>query len=183
VGVGITEATEWIEITEKSSVGSVTVSAFSDSKPGRWLDTRLSAEPEQADVVHDLPAYLAERMIELHQAKQAEVRGFLDWLVDYTGLPVDDWALKTHLRRYYAHDWAEVQRVLKRNQRKLPKATLDVDAYKNAPTAKIRAAWERSMGTLRPLLTRIKATDWLIDQVVYQLYGLTEEEMAIVEGR
>jgi len=98
-------------------------------------------------------------------------------------LPVDDWALKTHLRRYYEHDWAEVQRVLKRNQRKLPKVALDVDAYKNVPTAKIRAAWERSMDTLRPLLTRIEATDRLIDQVMYQLYGLTEEEIAIVEGR
>jgi hypothetical protein len=25
-------------------------------------------------------------------------------------------------------------------------------------------------------------TDYLIDQIVYQLYGLTEEEIAIVEG-
>jgi hypothetical protein len=160
----------------------VTFSAFSDSKPGRWLDARFSAEPEQADVVHDLLARLTEQMIDMNRAKQAEARGFLDWLVDYTGLPVDDWALKTHLRRYYEHDWAEVQRVLKRNQRKLPKVTLDVDAYKNAPTAKIRAAWDRSMETLRPLLTRIEATDRLIDRIVYQLYGLTEEEIAIVEG-
>ncbi len=29
---------------------------------------------------------------------------------------------------------------------------------------------------------RITATDRLIDQVVYQLYGLTAEEIAIVEG-
>jgi len=25
-------------------------------------------------------------------------------------------------------------------------------------------------------------TDWLIDQIVYRLYGLTAEEVAIVEG-
>lgn len=31
---------------------------------------------------------------------------------------------------------------------------------------------------------RIKAaTDWLIDLIVYRLYGLTEEEVAVVEGR
>jgi hypothetical protein len=30
---------------------------------------------------------------------------------------------------------------------------------------------------------RIAATDWLIDQVVYRLYGLTADEVAVVEGR
>jgi hypothetical protein len=30
------------------------------------------------------------------------------------------------------------------------------------------------------LVARIAATDWLSDQVVYELYGLTEEEIAIV---
>ena len=29
---------------------------------------------------------------------------------------------------------------------------------------------------------RLVATDALIDRIVYQLYGLTEEEIAIVEG-
>jgi len=36
---------------------------------------------------------------------------------------------------------------------------------------------------LAPLMHRIQRTDWLIDQAVYQLYGLTEEEIAVVEGR
>ncbi len=43
----------------------------------------------------------------------------------------------------------------------LPAVNLDVEAYKNAPAAKIRAAWETSMETLRPLLARIAATDHL----------------------
>ena len=34
-----------------------------------------------------------------------------------------------------------------------------------------------------PLLERIEKTDRLIDAVVYRLYGLTEEEIGIVEGR
>jgi len=136
---------------------------------------------QQADVVHGLLAHLAGRMIEMHKQKQAEARGFLDWLAGYTGLPVDDWELKTSLRSYYEHDWVEMARVLKRNQRKLPGVNLDVDAYKNEPAAKIRAAWERSMEMLCPLLARIAATDRLIDQIVYRLYGLTEEEIAVVE--
>lgn len=28
----------------------------------------------------------------------------------------------------------------------------------------------------------IDATDWQIDMLVYELYGLTEEEIAVVEG-
>ena len=38
------------------------------------------------------------------------------------------------------------------------------------------------MGKQRPLLDRIEKTDELIDDVVYRLYGLTEEEIRIVEG-
>ena len=29
---------------------------------------------------------------------------------------------------------------------------------------------------------RIEATDRLIDQIVYELYGLTDEEIEVVEG-
>ncbi len=32
----------------------------------------------------------------------------------------------------------------------------------------------------RELVARIEATDWLIDQIVYRLYGLMEEEIALV---
>ena len=43
----------------------------------------------------------------------------------------------------------------------------------------------RSTATARysNLTERIAHTDHLIDQIVYQLYGLTDEEIAIVEGR
>jgi len=32
-------------------------------------------------------------------------------------------------------------------------------------------------------LARIEATDRFIDRIVYKLYGLTEEEIAVVEGQ
>ncbi|MCX6677501.1 MAG: hypothetical protein NTU95_06100 [Methanothrix sp.] len=38
------------------------------------------------------------------------------------------------------------------------------------------------MGKLGPLRERIRQTDDLIDATVYRLYGLTEEEIGIVEG-
>jgi type II restriction/modification system DNA methylase subunit YeeA len=33
------------------------------------------------------------------------------------------------------------------------------------------------------LKEKLRKTDWLIDQIVYKLYGLTEEEIKIVEGK
>ena len=42
--------------------------------------------------------------------------------------------------------------------------------------------YEKSLAKLLPLKERLRKTDWLIDQIVYKLYGLTEEEMKIVEG-
>lgn len=74
-------------------------------------------------------------------------------------------------------------RALRRNQRRLSNVDMDADSYKNAPAARVRAAWETSLETLRPLLARIAATDRLIDLVVYRLYGLTEEEIVVVERK
>jgi hypothetical protein len=157
----------------------VSFSAFSGSNLGRWLDARLTAEPEQSDVVHDLLAHLAEQMIAMNKERQTEVRGFLDWLADYTGLPVEGWTLKTSLKAYYEHEWAEMRGVLDRNSSKIMK----VNVKGREASDLIRDTWGTSAGKLRPLLARIAATDRLIDLIVYRLYGLTEEEVAVVEGK
>ncbi|MBC8263432.1 MAG: N-6 DNA methylase [Anaerolineales bacterium] len=177
--VGITEATEWVEGTEGVSVSSVAFHAFRDSNLGRWLDARLTTDPEQSDVVHDLLAHLAEQMIAMNKEKQAEARGFLSWLADYAGLPVEDWTLKTSLKAYHQHDWAEMRRVLDRNRRKITK----VNVKGRDASDLIQGEWEASVEKLRPLLARIATTDRLIDLIVYRLYGLTEEEVKVVEGR
>ena len=41
--------------------------------------------------------------------------------------------------------------------------------------------YDDSMDKLQPLMGRIEATDGLIDQIVYRLYGLSDEEIKIVE--
>jgi hypothetical protein len=54
------------------------------------------------------------------------------------------------------------------------------------PLAAVQDAIERefneSIAKLSPLKVEIAATDRLIDLIIYRLYGLTEEEIAIVEG-
>ncbi|MBI4539959.1 MAG: hypothetical protein HY704_10680 [Gemmatimonadetes bacterium] len=39
------------------------------------------------------------------------------------------------------------------------------------------------MAKLRPILRQLELTDRLIDLLVYRLYGLTDEEIRIVEER
>ena len=67
--------------------------------------------------------------------------------------------------------------VLKRNSKKL-----QVDPARREPAEALRAEFEVSMGKLLPLRERIRQTNELIDATVYRLYGLTEEEIQIVEG-
>ena len=186
VGTGITEATEWVERAERAaSVSSSSFSAFSGSALGRWLDARLAAEPEQADAAHDLLAHLAEAMITLNKDKQAEMHGFLAWLAREIGAPLDDLTHKTRLQHYLgdyqkgeAHlTLDELLDILRANRRRL-----QVDPSARAFQERLEQEYAASLGKLLPLKARLAATDRLIDLIVYRLYGLTEEEVATVEG-
>jgi hypothetical protein len=132
---------------------------------------------EQSDVVHDLLAYLAEQMIELNQQKQKEIKGFLKWIEREWEVDIEDLALKTHLKGYHEHDFDEMLRIAKRN-----KKLIEPDPESREFQERLEQEWEASMGKLRPLKEKIQVTDSLIDQIVYKLYGLTEEEIEIVEG-
>jgi len=47
----------------------------------------------------------------------------------------------------------------------------------------LRVESEGSKEKLWPLMERIKRTDELIDALIYRLYGLTDEEIRIGEGK
>ena len=136
------------------------------------------AEQEKSDVVHDLLAFLAERMLEMNKQKQQEIKGFLGWLESYLGAKVEDLTPKTKLQSYYEHDYEGFLAVLKKNRKKLA-----IDPARREPGEALRAEFEGSVGKLAPLRERIRQTDELIDAVVYRLYGLTEEEIGIVKGK
>jgi hypothetical protein len=136
------------------------------------------AEQERSDVVHDLLAFLAERMLEMNKQKQQEIKGFLGWLEGYLGAKVEDLTPKTKLQSYYEHDYESFLAVLRKNRKKLA-----VDPARREPAEALRSEFEGSLRKLLPLRERIRQTDELIDAVVYRLYGLTEEEIGIVEGR
>ena len=66
---------------------------------------------------------------------------------------------------------------MKKNKRKLT-----VDPGRRAFGEDLRLEYSASVEKLAPLIARIGEVDRLIDAIVYRLYGLTAEEVAIVEG-
>jgi hypothetical protein len=56
-----------------------------------------------------------------------------------------------------------------------------IDVARREPRKTIRGEFYTSVGKFGPLLECIELTDKLIEQIVYKLYGLAEEEIAIVE--
>ncbi len=145
-----------------------------------FVDERLSAAPEESDVVHDLLAHLAERMIEMNKEKNTEIKGFLRWLEGEIGAPVEELTNKTALKEYYdyKYDFETFVKVLAKNKKKLKEG---YDPTRRVPKDKLEKEYNASLNKLTPLLKRIEATDGLIDLIVYKLYGLTEDEIRIVE--
>ena len=135
------------------------------------------AGSERSDVVADLLAHLAEEMIRMNREKQEEIRGFLAWLEDFTGAKVDDLSNKTKVQAYYEIEFSELLSVLKKNKKKLA-----CDPGRRAFGEDLRREYSASVEKLAPLLLRIGEVDRLIDAIVYRLYGLSEEEVEIVEG-
>lgn len=147
------------------------------SKVLSFIEIQLYAEPERSDIVHDLVAYLAEQMIEMNKQKHKEIMGFLSWLDGRLGIPVDELKNKTELKAYFTLSWQDFLRVLEENKRKI----IHIDIESREPQELIKKHFEESLSKLSPLISRIQKTDKLIDQIVYKLYGLTDEEISIVE--
>lgn len=91
---------------------------------------------------------------------------------------IDDLTNKTAIKEYHEHSFDRLLDVLKKNKNKL-----SINPSARETQKLLEDYFAKSMFVLKPLKEKIKATDNLIDQIVYRLYGLMLEEIAIVEGR
>jgi len=148
---------------------------------------------EQSDVAHDLLAFLAEQMIELNREKQETVKGFLEWLAaeleikpDKKGnTGIDALTGKTRLKGYLgdyqkgeeALSFDGLWEILRKNKNRI------VRSLSPSFMQAVKQAYEESLVSLLPIREKLRLTDGLIDQIVYRLYGLTEEEVGILEER
>ena len=110
----------------------------------------------------------ADKMLQLNRALQEEVKGFQDWLQHTFNIE----KLSKKLEKYYELSLDEFLAEVKKKK-------VDVKSRKNYQTFKNE--FEDSLAKVQPLLREIALTDDEIDRMVYELYGLTEEEIGIIE--
>ncbi|MBI4659852.1 MAG: N-6 DNA methylase [Verrucomicrobia bacterium] len=140
---------------------------------------QLAAKPERADVVHDLLAFLADRMMALNRVKRSTARQFLTDLKDFHGIDARVLNPKTRLDEFWTLDTAGFFAHLRRNAKALAAAKVDLN---EAAEKKLRSRLGEARSAVLALEPQIAFTDRLIDQIVYRLYGLTEEEIQLVES-
>lgn len=158
-----------------------------------FVDRHLAGESPLAprpsprtDVVHDLLAFLADRMIDLNRAKQAEMKGFLTWLARHLRADLDQLTGKSKLQNYPGDyqkgqpplAFEELLDLLVKNRRKL-----GVDPLGRNIQSTLEREYSASLGKLLPIKDQLTLIDRLIDEIVYRLYGLSDDEIRIVEGR
>ncbi len=150
------------------------------------VNHHLIQQPEEGDVIHDLLAYLAGQMIELNKQKQTEIKSFLQWLERFICCSVDTLTNKSKIQNYLGDyyknmphvSFEELIEVLKKNSKKIK---IDPVARKDQQT--LEKEYQDSLNALLPIKQQLTRCDQLIDAIVYRLYGLTEAEIAIVEGK
>ena len=148
---------------------------------------------EQADVIHDLLAFLSERMIALNKQRQKKMKAFLAWLEAELEIAPDakgregiealtgKTRIKDFLGDYQKGEevlaFDELWEILRKNKRRIGRSLTP------AFMEEVRTAYENSLAELLPIKETLRLTDELIDQIVYRLYGLTEEEVDLVESK
>jgi type I restriction-modification system DNA methylase subunit len=153
------------DITQESSIEQIRRELQSP------IDLARQYSENKNDVLHDFLSHLAEEMLAMNKEKQTLMQGFFDWMGHYDIPPRESMKPKTALDEFWKLEFKVILAHLKKNKVPLPPSTQN-DLLERFATASEK---------LNALEKKISNTDWLIDQVVYVLYGLTDEEIAIVE--
>jgi uncharacterized LabA/DUF88 family protein len=151
---------------------------------------------DRNDTIHDLLAFLAEQMIDMNKQKQAALEAFwldLEGVTEPTAFDTlrnkGKWEKSLHKAVPAARPF-----VNENSRRRVPlSASLswNEEAFKGFVkllVKKIRyfstivGVYREHETAVSSLDRQLTVTDRLIDQIVYQLYGLTDEEIVIVEG-
>lgn len=146
------------------------------------------------DIIHDFLSYLSEQMTEMMKKKERGIRLFLIWLENILHILSDNQgntginALTgksfmsnypgNYLKNEESLSFNGLMDILHKNH-----SRIGISLSDNKIVSNLKSEYEKSLTILLPIKEKLKKTDWLIDQIVYKLYGLTEEEIKIVEGR
>jgi len=111
----------------------------------------------------------ADEMLELNRKVQDELNSFKDWLMHTFNIG----KLSQKLEKYYELSFEDFLNEVKKKK-------INVKSRDNYQT--LKEEFEKNIAVINPLLQEIEKTDNEIDQMVYDLYGLTSKEIKIIEG-
>jgi type I restriction-modification system DNA methylase subunit len=120
---------------------------------------------------HDFLAYLAQQLLVMNAEKQRVSGAFLGWLDGETAGNLDDFRPKK-FQDFWEYDFDEFYKWLKKNG----------ESFSASDHAELQTEFEKYKTRLVGLYEKIEYTDRLIDDIVYILYGLSEEEIRTVEN-
>jgi hypothetical protein len=155
-----------------------------------FVETHLEAQPEETDVVHDLLVILAEQMLKLNGSRHDEQKKLLKWLEQHLrieGHKMGIEILKQGTR--IANFVGDYQ--LKGSELQLDRLLWVLDLPKNKRRyggsfskleADIAERYQISLAKVSEINRSLRLTDKLIDKVIYKLYGLTNDEIKLVES-
>jgi len=148
----------------RTSVNSKEIPRYKLNKASvEQLPIYLASSEEQQPLIE-----LADTMLNFNRLLQEEVKGFQGWLKQTFKVE----KLSQKLEKYYKLDLDEFLDELRKKK-------IDVRSRENQEL--LRNEYHKSLNIITPLLQEIKQTDNEIDVLVYELYGLTDEEIKIVE--
>jgi hypothetical protein len=192
---------------ERNTLANEGIALYNEGKHEELLaftEACLVHQPEQSDVIHDLLVYLAEQMIELKRERQEKLD---DFLFDLKGT-ISGNEFRKLTRLWTPPDTSKKDDV--NAQSKLAEAEKIIGSLaqrqldlhddigflneeqwiwlllrrlgKIYSLADVVKVFRRRQPAIATLDKRITTTDGLINAIVYRLYGLTAEEVAVVEG-
>lgn len=133
----------------------------------------------QSKALQDEVTSFVEQMLDLHKQRGSESEKFLRWFEGEIGARVQDLSGAFQLLEYYDMDFSGFHDLLIKNKRKL-KAGYNPRGRENKEL--LEDEFNKSAGRIRQIDASIEETDRQIDALTYKLYGLTEEEIKIVEA-
>jgi hypothetical protein len=121
---------------------------------------------------------LGRRLYSSWTAIASERKGFLDWLADMLHARIGALQGSTLIATYEARPISEVLEILRRNQSRV-RPDVSSRAFRDSLDAELSASQTR----LAALRATIATDETVAEDAVFDLYGLTTEQRAIVEER
>ncbi|MFX1250503.1 MAG: Eco57I restriction-modification methylase domain-containing protein [Promethearchaeota archaeon] len=151
-----------------------------DSKIIGFVETclckRNGTKNGKSDVLHDFLAYLSHQIIEINKEKNEEINRFLLWLEGKINAKIRTLTIRTKLKQYYNLNFTEILSIIRKNKSNIHIA-LPNEKFQDTLKKEVK----KSSEIISHLKNKIETTDKLIDQIIYKLYDLTDEEIRIIE--